>query len=269
MNVRPGTVRLTDSSPRTARKPTDPHGLFSSPVRISHGRLKRLGEAALYVAHETKAMLAVAQVAAHTMEQAGPAERPGDLKAMRVLRGALVRATALLDEILCYGTERPLEFKLVVLQDVVGRVAQTARIVAEGEGAHVRIDEQYPDDMSPVWADESLLESVLMNLALNGLQALGTEGGELRFSVSAESNLVQIRIRNSGPAVSSLRCRCESQRFVTGKRRGTGLGLRIARAGIEAHGGCLTLRQDEPHSVTAMITLPIAPCHRQDMVTAG
>lgn len=228
------------------------------PVDATPDRLQALGRCALYVAHEVKAMVAVTRGGLAALERRARAARSADdAQTLRVLHAALTRASSLLDEVLYFGTNRVLRPKPVRLVDMVGRIARLMRTVAEASLPNAAVTERY--DAAPVlWADEALLEASLTNLAFNGLQALRTEGGRLDFTVAARPGEAVVSIFNSGSPASVVRLDELSQGGRSRREGGTGLGLIIARVGVEAHGGRIVFEATEENGVRATVLLPLA-----------
>lgn len=85
-------------------------------------------------------------------------------------------------------------------------------------------------------ADRDEMARALANLLRNAAEAAG-RGGKVRVSATVEGGWYRVTVEDSGPGVADdLRARM-FEPFVTGKVRGVGLGLAVARKAIEAHGG--------------------------------
>jgi signal transduction histidine kinase len=143
-----------------------------------------------------------------------------------------------------------------LIQDAVA----AARAQLEGEvRAEVRVE--VADGLDAVPADPRLLRQALVNLVLNGLQALG-RAGEVRVRAArAEERgkpTVLISVADSGPGIAaSLRPRV-FQPFFTTKAKGTGLGLAVVKRIAEGHGGSVAVA-DTPEGAGAefRVTLPL------------
>lgn len=231
------------------------------PVDAPKERLHALGRTALFVAHEVKSMMAVARFGLAALEQGAAWGKATDLQMLHVLHAAVARAIALLDEILYFGTNRPLRRSPVSITEVVERVARLMRILVKAGLQRAAVTERY--EAAPVlWVDEALLEASLTNLAFNGLQALqvgGAEGGRLDFAVSALAGEAIISIRNSGSPAVVVDLEELAKGGCSRKADGNGLGLIIARAAVEAHGGRLVFEATEDNGVRANVVLPLGP----------
>jgi signal transduction histidine kinase len=106
----------------------------------------------------------------------------------------------------------------------------------------------------PVEIDVSQVEGALLNLVLNAIDAL-EEGGTITLSATQEENLLRVDVQNSGPQIPASVLDRIFEPFFTTKPAGTGLGLAIARGAARAHGGDLSLRNNQDGCVTFSMTL--------------
>jgi signal transduction histidine kinase len=81
------------------------------------------------------------------------------------------------------------------------------------------------------------LQQVLMNLMLNGMEAMSELGGELKISTRREGGEVMVSVSDSGVGIPADKMDEIFNAFFTTKAEGTGMGLAISRTIIEAHGG--------------------------------
>jgi signal transduction histidine kinase len=104
--------------------------------------------------------------------------------------------------------------------------------------------------------DLDKLRRVVSNLAANAREAMGGRG-TLRFSARLEGERLAIEIADSGPGVPAAIRERIFEPFVThGKKRGTGLGLAVARRFVEEHGGTIELLPEGP-GARFKIALPL------------
>jgi C4-dicarboxylate-specific signal transduction histidine kinase len=143
-----------------------------------------------------------------------------------------------------------------VIQDVITLVQSEVR------HQNVRLRFEPEADLPPVLADRVQLQQVILNLTLNGIEAMG--------DIDEVERLLRIRTRRSGPdeaciAISDTGVGVEPRdadrifdAFFTTKVGGLGMGLAISRSIVEAHGGRLWLERQAPHGTSFLFTLPIA-----------
>lgn len=105
--------------------------------------------------------------------------------------------------------------------------------------AGVRLVTDMPLDLPRLIGRRESLRAALVNLTLNAIDAAGRDG-EVRLVVHPVSDSVELTIEDTGPGPPPELADSLSEPFVTGKREGIGLGLAVARAVAEEHGGTLT-----------------------------
>ena len=101
------------------------------------------------------------------------------------------------------------------------------------------------------------LQQVLVNLMLNGIEAMKDEGGELSVrSKRTEDGQLLISVSDSGKGLPGEQPERIFEAFFTTKPQGTGMGLSISRRIIESHGGRLWASPNSGRGATFQFTLP-------------
>jgi len=109
-----------------------------------------------------------------------------------------------------------------------------------------------------VMADRVQLQQALMNLMLNGIEAMQTTGGELRVeSQLLPDGKLQVSVSDSGVGLPIENMDKIFNAFFTTKAQGTGLGLAITRSVIQSHGGQIWAAANSAGGATFKFTLPI------------
>lgn len=126
--------------------------------------------------------------------------------------------------------------------------------------AGVQVHYSAPARSLLVEGSKGQLQQVVLNLALNSLQAM-PQGGQLTLVCTEEttvnSRVVQVDLTDTGTGIpESIRPRI-FESFLSGRADGTGLGLAIARRIMQDHRGELTLRHTGARGTTMRITLPL------------
>ena len=133
-------------------------------------------------------------------------------------------------------------------------------IVMLGEEANrhsVTTRTELAEGLPKVMADRVQLQQVLMNLMLNGIEAMQETTGELSIKSSlADDRLVLISVTDAGVGLPSDKTDQIFDAFITTKPQGTGLGLAITRSIIESHGGRVWATANSGRGTTFHFTLP-------------
>ncbi|TWB65965.1 PAS domain S-box-containing protein [Nitrospirillum amazonense] len=116
--------------------------------------------------------------------------------------------------------------------------------------------------LQPVAADRVELQQVLVNLVLNGMEAMvDLPRGDRSITVTAQSvgeGFIQVAVADKGPGIAEENLAKLFQPFFTTKPGGMGIGLQICRSAIEALGGTLRARNGEHGGAVFEFTLPVA-----------
>jgi signal transduction histidine kinase len=217
-------------------------------------QLATVGELASGVAHEIRnpvtAVLGALDLVLRRLPVAD-ASRPLLEQAQQQLK----RIQATTTQLLRYA--RPPELRAVVV-DANLLVDRAARVV-EGQARNARVDlhTEPAGEALPVSVDPELMVQVLVNLILNGIEAM-TSGGRLTIWVTRHAPEVWIGVRDTGPGVPAEK-RAEIFRpFYTTKHQGTGLGLSISQQIVTRHGGTLRVEDTPGGGATFVVALPLA-----------
>jgi PAS domain S-box-containing protein len=147
--------------------------------------------------------------------------------------------------------------EMVSLNDVVGEML--VLLHSEADRHSVLMSTDFAADILPVSADRVQLQQVLMNLMLNGMEAMSERGGQLRISTQREGGDVMVSVSDSGEGIPADKMEEIFNAFVTTKAGGTGMGLAISRTIIESHGGRLWATVNPERGATFRFTLPTEP----------
>lgn len=111
-----------------------------------------------------------------------------------------------------------------------------------------------------VMGDRVHLQQVLLNLLVNGMDAMSTHpGAECRMAIRAGRfgpHMVEITVSNTGIGISPEDLSRVFEPFHTTKPGGLGLGLAICRSIVEAHGGLISIENNPDLGTTARFTVP-------------
>jgi PAS domain S-box-containing protein len=148
------------------------------------------------------------------------------------------------------------QLELVDVNEVIAEMLILLRNEANCHSVTMRTD--LADGVRKVMADRMQLQQVLMNLMLNGIEAMRDSGGELSInSQLSEGGHLLIWVTDNGIGLPAKRADQIFDAFFTTKPQGTGLGLAITRAIVESHGGRVWATANPGRGTTFHFTLPI------------
>ena len=197
-----------------------------------------------------------------TTELLGEPALPPDRR--RELLGMTMRATAqmrrlvsdLLDAVRIQTGRLTLDLEAVTIGSIVDQAEEMARPLAVERG--VTLESSAADSAVRLRVDRARIQQVLGNLLGNAIK-FTKPGGRVMLDASIE-NGAAFRVRDTGPGIPPERLPLIFDQFWQGDskdRRGVGLGLAIAKAIVEAHGGSITVDSRVGEGSTFSFTLPV------------
>lgn len=213
--------------------------------------LAQLGKLAAVVAHEVRNPLAAIRGALQVIGR-----RMDDTSTERaVIQDVIARVDGLNDivsDLLLFARPRPPVLISVPVRDVLTGVASL--LANDSAMARVKVDIEVDD--AQIQADVDQLQQALLNLLINGGQAMQGDG-RIRISSALTATHCALAIHDEGPGLPQDVREHLFEPFFTTKHRGTGLGLATAKRIIEAHGGTLALESPAGGGTVAHIRMPV------------
>jgi PAS domain S-box-containing protein len=124
----------------------------------------------------------------------------------------------------------------------------------------VIIRTQFGDDLPPVSGDRVQLQQVVLNLIMNGIEAMSTVDDRLRELVittrTIDADQVHVTVEDSGLGIDPKMMARIFEPFYTTKRGGMGMGLSISKSILHAHGGRLWATAKDGSGTSLHFTLP-------------
>ena len=227
-------------------------------IEVLHrDRLSALGNLAATVAHEIRNPLNAISMGLQRLKvEFQPTDDQEQYsRVTELMLGEVHRLNSIVEQFLSLA--RPLEIKPEALrvQDVLNELATL--VGGEAQQSKVQIRVVAPLTLPPLKADREYLRQTLLNLILNGLQAM-PEGGTLTLKANTSNGDFLISITDTGVGIAPENRRRIFEPYFTTKAKGSGLrGLAIARRIIEAHGGKITVSGEADHGCCFQIALPL------------
>jgi len=219
-------------------------------------RLSALGNLAANVAHEIKNPLNAISMGLQRLNAEFQSTQDEDQysRLTELVLGEVRRLDSIVEQFLSLA--RPLEIKPeeLRLQDILKDLGTLEEYGAKQSKVLIRVIA--PPDLLPLKADRNYLKQLLLNLILNGLQAM-PEGGILTLEASVSPGNFLITVTDTGAGIPPENLARIFEPYFTTKAKGSGLGLAIAYRIVAAHGGTITVSSEAGRGCRFQISLPI------------
>jgi two-component system, LuxR family, sensor kinase FixL len=247
----------------TARKQAEAETLRQRAELAHVARVSTMGELAASVAHELNqplgAILANAEAADLFLNQDPPAL--DELRAILVdIRQDDERASEVIRRMRALLRKQELERLSLEINSVVEDVLR----VVSGDAAlrKIAIGAELAPGLPKILGDRVHLQQVLLNLILNGMDAMAEQPRERRrLSIRTRSStdgLVELAVMDLGYGIEPEKLPRLFEAFYTTKPNGMGMGLSISRTIIEAHHGRIEAENNASGGATFRVTLPVS-----------
>jgi C4-dicarboxylate-specific signal transduction histidine kinase len=219
-----------------------------------------MGELTASLAHEVNQPIAAAITDANTCLRWLKRDQP-DLKeandaASRVVKD-VTRAAEIISRVRLLFRKGNPQRELVDVNEIIREMAALMR--AEISRHSISIQTELANDIPPIMADRVQLQQVLMNLMINGIDAMKDVNGTRRLAIKsqrAENDQLTVSVSDTGVGLPLQHADQIFNAFYTTKPHGTGMGLRISRSIAESHGGRLWAAENSPRGATFYLALP-------------
>jgi signal transduction histidine kinase len=229
-------------------------------------RLAAMGELAAGVAHEIAAPLHVIRGRADLLLRQGGEATPG-ARNLAIITQQIDRITLIVRNLMNFARRRePRAIRVDLMQTLNGVIEF---VEAEIERARITVVVEGPSE-AYLTGDPDLLHQVFLNLIVNAIHALEASENEPRrievrvteSGMSAASPVsLSVEISDTGPGIQPELVERVFDPFFTTKdgSQGTGLGLSVARAIVEDHGGTIEAASARAGGAAFRVTLPATP----------
>ena len=242
------------------------HGARAELAHVT--RVTTLDQLASSIAHEVNQPLAAIVADANACLNWLAVAHP-DLDQVRETLAAIVsdghRAAEVIQRIRQLATKTEPRKGRLDINDVVRDVLLVVRSELRHHGVSLAVD--LAPALPAVFGDRVQLQQVILNLVMNGIEAMTGVGDRPRQltirSRPAESDQVTVAVDDTGVGIDASHVDRLFDAFFTTKPSGMGMGLSISRSIIEAHGGRLWAAGNTPHGAIFHFCLPVADTTRR------
>jgi PAS domain S-box-containing protein len=223
-------------------------------------RVTTMGELTASLAHEVNQPIAAAITNANTCMRWLAADTPNleeaRAAAMRIVKDG-TRAAEIIKRVRLLFKKGCPEREVVDVNEVVREMI----VLLHGEASRydVSIRTELAAELPAVLGDRVQLQQVMMNLMLNGMDAMKDVDGTRELAIKsqrAENEQVLVTVSDTGVGLPTQQADQIFKAFFTTKPHGTGMGLSISRSIVESHGGRLWAADNPPRGASFHLSLP-------------
>jgi signal transduction histidine kinase len=255
-----GSLEIVGAVTDVTQRKQSEEALRQAKADLAHiSRVTTMGELTVSLAHEVYQPIAAAVLDANTCLRWLARDQP-DLEearaaASRIVKDA-IRATEIIKRTRSLFTKGAPQRELVDVNELI----QEMVILLHSEAARYRITvrTELAAGLPRIMGDRVQLQQVLMNLMINGIDAMKDVNGTPELTIKsqqAENEQLLVCISDSGVGLPGQQAGQIFDAFFTTKPYGTGMGLSISRSIVESHGGRLWAAANSPRGAMFYFTL--------------
>jgi len=217
-------------------------------------RMAALGQLTSGVGHEVKNPINAIVVHLELLRNKMTAQDSPAIRHLDVIQNEIQRLDRVVQTLVDFS--RPVELKLhdQDLRTIVNSVLMLASVELETQGVHVEIF--LPDRPVIAKVDSDLMQQALLNVVLNGGQAM-TNGGMLRVQLSEDGRWASLAIQDEGEGIpDEIRPKIFNLYFTT-KKDGSGIGLAMTYRIVQLHNGQLDVESKLGKGTTFTFRIPV------------
>jgi signal transduction histidine kinase len=232
-------------------------------AELAHvNRFSTAGELTASIAHEINQPLGAILTNAETADQILKSPTPDIAELKDIVKDILqddLRAGEIIRRLRSLLKKAPFEMKSIDLNDIVRETVEFLSALAIARNVEL-VSLSTPDAL-PILGDRIQLQQVILNLVVNGMDAMkdtSTENRIISIRTWRVENFAQLSVSDLGPGIPEDKLKEVFEPFFTSKAEGMGMGLSIARTIVEAHHGLISAKNRDHGGATFRIKLPIS-----------
>jgi PAS domain S-box-containing protein len=235
--------------------------LLKAKSELAHlSRVTTMGELVASIAHEVNqpigAIVTNANAAQRWLSQSPPNSTEVQEALARIVQDAN-RAGAVIGRIRALVKKTSTQMVPLDMNELINSVLILTEHERRKGGVELRTE---LSRVPPVLGDRVQLQQVMLNLIMNGIDAMSSildRKGELKVRLSGEEDFVRVEVEDNGVGWDAETGERMFDAFYSTKREGMGMGLTISYSIIEAHGGRLTAKRGSRHGGILSFTIPV------------
>ncbi len=215
-------------------------------------KLTALGEAAALIAHEIRNPLGIIKTSTDLVRRRAVL-KPEEERMLDYIADEVRRIDDLVRSFLDFARLAPPHRRPMLLEDLLRRIMQG--MAPEAERLKINMTIAIGEGSFPISGDADQIHQAVLNLLLNAFDAL-PDGGEIVLGLERRDGLIIVSVSDNGPGLPPDLVERAFDPFVTGKARGSGLGLAKVASVMEGHGGQALYRAREPRGACFEMIFP-------------
>ena len=229
-------------------------------------RLAAIGRLTSGVAHEVKnpinAIVVHLEILKNKMQEVAPDAR----RHMDIIENEIRRLDRVVQTLVDFT--RPVELKLGDVD--LKKLAEEVALLAGPEAArhNVKLEFNATAPSLPVYVDADLLKQAVLNIVINGVQAMGEAGGTLKITARKTESAAVLEISDTGPGITKdIQDKIFNLYFTT-KKAGSGIGLAMTYRVLQLHNGALEFQTEANKGTTFRLQVPLQLSQEEQIAIA-
>jgi signal transduction histidine kinase len=238
---------------------TEPVRRIGDEIEMSR-RLSASGRVTRGVAHEVKNPINAIVLHLQLLQNKLAQQEPDTRRHMDIIDSEIRRLDRGVQTLVDFTRPRDLHIEEIDLRHLLEEVAQLAAPDAEQHG--VTIERHMPEQRLPVKVDVDLMKQAMLNVVINGVQAM-PQGGLLMISARQENNVAVAEVQDQGGGIPKELHDKVFELYFTTKKEGSGIGLAQTYQILQWHYGSVDFESAETTGTVFRFQIPLLeePAH--------
>jgi len=225
-------------------------------------RLAAIGRLTSGVAHEVKnpinAIVVHLEILKNKLQEVAPDAR----RHMNIIENEIRRLDRVVQTLVDFT--RPVELKLTDAD--LRKIAEDVALLAGPDAANrnVQIEFNALEKTLPVYVDTDLIKQALLNIVINGVQAMN-DGGTLKITARSRDSAALLEVVDEGPGIPKEVQDKIFNLYFTTKKTGTGIGLAMTYRVMQLHNGAIEFETEPGKGTTFRLQVPLRQS-QQDLI---
>jgi len=219
-------------------------------------RLSELGNLAATVAHEIRNPLNSVSMGLQRLKAEFSPNQDHEeyTRFLNLMQGEVQRLNSIVEQFLSLARPLTLHPEEISVPDFLHEL--TTLVAGDVHSSNVELELKVSPGLPTLQADRNYLKQLLLNLILNGVQAM-PKGGKLTLEAHRNRDQLQLTVQDRGTGIEPETLKKIFEPYFTTKPNGSGLGLSIARRIAEEHGGTLAVESKLEQGSRFQVLLPL------------